>query len=130
MNDLANHAAVLFGEWLKCKRRTVGITARVFAGRVRLSPAEYGEVEFGVVSWIGEAQETLIPLLLNLNDDEQAEFNHKLYLAREARPLSFGDLFTEDQLAPVRCSTTSGAQIDREKRRAILDAVFTPLRAA
>jgi transcriptional regulator with XRE-family HTH domain len=126
-NDVKDHPAVQFGAWLKAKRRESGVVARVFAGRIDLSPAEYAELESGIVDWLGEKQEATIPLLLNLNDDDQATFNHKLFLARERKGLAFADVYSEDELAPARCSTSGAQQIDEATRQAIIRAVFTPL---
>lgn len=125
--ELAQHPAVQFGAWLKNTRRGCGVVSRVFAGRIGLSPAEYAEVESGVIRWIGDKQERLIPLMLNLDESGEAEFNNKLFLAREESHLEFSNLFSRDQLAPARCSTSGDKQIDEKTRNAILDAVFTPL---
>lgn len=130
MNDsITQHPAVQFGSWLKSKRRESGVVARIFAGRIDLSPAEYAEVEAGanITRWIKSKQEALIAIMLKLDGDSEAEFNNKLSLAREANSLGFGDVFTRDQLAPVRCSTDGNCQIDEQKRQAIIEAVFTPL---
>jgi hypothetical protein len=126
-NELAQHPAVQFGAWLKSQRRECGVVARVFAGRIGLSPAEYTEVESGVIRWIEDKQERLIPLMLNLDEVSEAEFNQKLYLAREHSRLEFSDLFLRDQLAPARCSTSGDKQIDEKTREDILKAVFAPL---
>jgi transcriptional regulator with XRE-family HTH domain len=128
-NNLSEHPAVLFGAWLKGKRRESGIVARVFAGRINLSPAEYAEVESGVGirRWIGEKQVNLIPLMLGFNEDEEAEFNSKLFLAKEEYELQFADVYSKEELAPARCSTVGGKQIDANMREAIVKAVFTPL---
>ena len=130
MNDrLAQHPAVQFGAWLKNKRRESGVVARIFAGRIDLSPAEYAEVEAGanIKRRITSKQEALIAVMLGLNQDGEAELNNKLSLARDGTSLGFGDVFTEEQLAPVRCSTDGDAQIDEVKRQAIIKAVFKPL---
>jgi len=127
MNSLNGHPAVEFAAWLKGKRRESGVVARVFAGRINLSPAEYAEVESGIVQWIGTKQVTMIPMMLNLDTDGEAEFNHKLYLAREATALKFSDVYTREELAPARCCTIDSKQIDAATREAILNAVFTPL---
>jgi hypothetical protein len=124
---MSDHPAVQFGVWMREKRRASGVVARVFAGRIGLSPAEYAELESGVISWLGEKQENLIPMMLRFREDEVAEFNRQLYLAREAGSLTFGEIFSREQLAPTRCCTVGGAQIDATKREAILNAVFTPL---
>jgi hypothetical protein len=128
-NALSQHPAVQFGAWLKSKRRESGVVARVFAGRIDLSPAEYAEVEagIGIIHWIKSKQEALIAIMLKLDDDGEAELNRKLSSARESNRLEFSDVFSRDQLAPIRCSTDGDKQIDEEKRNAILDAVFKPL---
>lgn len=124
---LADHPAVIFGEWLCAKRKEKRIIAREFARRVRLTSAEFAEVEAGVVMWIEESQERLIPLMLGLSTDEEADYQHKLFLAREANGLKFEDIFTRDQLAPTRCCTKDGNPITEQQANKILDAVFTPL---
>jgi hypothetical protein len=125
--DLVDHPAVQLGDWLKAKRREKGIIARVFAGRIRLSPSKYAEVESGIVKWIGEMQENLIAVLLDFSADQQQEFAHLLFLAREAGPLEFSDIFTKEQLSPTRCCTVDGKQLTPQLAEQILDAVFTPL---
>ncbi len=126
---LGEHPAVQFGEWLRSKRKEKDIVARVFAGRIQLSPAQYAEVEAGIVHWLNEKQESLVTIMLDLQDDELAEFSHKLFLAKEAPSLKFDDVFTHEQLEPARCSTKENEVITDEKRIAILKAVFTPLEA-
>ena len=128
-NALKEHPAVLFGQWLRNKRRDAGAVAREFAGRVDLSPAEYTEVELGidVGRWITSKQENLISIMLNLDENGEAELNYKLHQAREASRIEFKDVFTREQLTPVRCSTICNEQIDEKKRNDILDAVFKPL---
>ena len=116
-----------FGVWLKAKRRSKQIIARIFAGRVGLSPAEYAEVEEGIVKWLREKQKSLIPILLDFSEDDIAEFNHKLYLATEAGPVEFSDIFTEDQLTPVRMCNRRDEPLTPELKGRILKAVFTPL---
>src|SRR5438067_7369289 len=126
--EILDHPAVQFGEWLKCKRRESGVVARVFAGRIGLSPAEYAEVESGIIHWIETIQEMRIPLLLRLDEEGQAEFNRMLSMAREEKELSFSDVYSKEELAPARCCTLTSGQIDEEKRNAIIKAVFTPLK--
>lgn len=128
-NTLVEHPAVQFGAWLKSKRRESGVVARIFAGRIDLSPAQYAEVEAGVgiLRWIKEKQEALIAIMLKFNSNEEAELKSKLSLAKGATRLEFGDVFSKDQLSPVRCSTDGDEQIDEQKRQAIIEAVFKPL---
>lgn len=125
--ELDNHPAIQFGQWLKSMRRASGVVARVFAGRIDLSPAEYAEVEAGVVKWIGPKQERLISIMFSHNYEDESKFSHMLFLAKEASPLEFSDIFSREQLAPARCSIDGDKQIDEKTREAILNAVFTPL---
>ena len=126
-NGLNEHPAVQFAAWLKSKRRESGTVARIFACKIDLSPAEYAEVESGVIRWIKTKQENLISVMLQLDTDGEAEFNHKLFLAREASALEFADVYTREELSPARCSTVESKQIDSSTREAIIKAVFTPL---
>lgn len=108
-------------------RRESGVVARVFAGRVELSPAKYAEVESGIVEWIGGKQQENIPLMLNFDPNKEAVFNRMLSAAKEAEPLTFADVFSREEMCPARCSTANGRQIDAITKEAILQAVFTPL---
>ncbi len=121
------HPAKTLGAWLKAKRQAKNFTARVFAGRIGLSPAEYAEVEVGIVQWLGEKQRNLIVTILDLSADDEASFNHQNYRAAEAGALNFSDVFSRDQLAPARLCNVRGEQLTEQTREAILDAVFTPL---
>ena len=124
---MKEHPGKELGAWLKAKRQAKGFTARVFAGRIGLSPAEYAEVEVGIVSWVGERHRLFISTILELSENDEAHFNHLLDRAVEEGPLTFADVFTRDQLAPARLCNTKGEQLTAETREAILDAVFTPL---
>lgn len=116
-----------FGAWVKSKRQAKQTVARIFAGLIGLSPAEYAEVEAGIVKWVRDRQKLLIPLMLGLNEDEEAQFNNKLSAAQEAGPVEFEDVFTRDQLSPVRLCSPNDERLTPELKEAILNAVFTPL---
>jgi hypothetical protein len=122
------HPAVELGHWLKVHRRKRGLVARVFAGQIELSAAQYAEVEAGVVRWLGATQERLIPEVLALSDSEKSEFEEHLVAARAARPLEFHDLFKREQLDPVRLRHKTRQQLDARTRQRIVDAVMAPLR--
>jgi len=121
------HPAKELGAWLKARRQRQGLVARVFAGQIELSPAEYAEAEAGVVKWIGVEQAELISQVFALNSAERGEFLALLEEARTAAPLTFGDLFTREQLEPVRLRREGRKRLNRADKDAILDAVFTPL---
>jgi len=125
--DISNHPAVTLGNWLRKQRIAAGYNARVFAGRLLLSPAEYAEVESGVVKWVGERQHLLIITILRLPQHIENQFSGMLNTAKAAAPLRFSDIFSRKQLAPVRLCKPDGKQITREESEAILEAVFTEL---
>ena len=101
---------------------------RKFAGQIELSPAEYAEAEAGVVRWLGEEQETLIPQILGLSPLDRRQFLAMLAKARADRPLEFKDIFTREQLEPVRLRHAKGKQTAAHAKKEILDAVFAPLK--
>ena len=101
---------------------------RVFAGQIGLSPAEYAEAEAGVVRWLGEEQAATIPQVLGLSASERKQFQALLADARSATPLEFDDLFTREQLEPVRLRHAEGKRAAVRAKNEILDAVFAPLR--
>jgi len=121
------HPAQELGAWLKTRRQRQGFVARVFAGMLELSPAEYAEAEAGVVRWLTAEQEQLIPQVLALSEAERAEFKDLLAQARAAKPLEFSDLYTREQLEPVRLRRDGRKRLTKEDKDAILDAVFTRL---
>jgi hypothetical protein len=82
-------------------------------------------VEAGVVRWIGKEQENVIPEVLALGEREAKKFNNMLSSARDARPLELRDVYTREQLEPMR--TRGDAQLTDETRAELLDAVFKPL---
>jgi transcriptional regulator with XRE-family HTH domain len=115
------------GAWLKAHRQEQGLVMRLFAGQIELSPGEYAEAEAGVVRWIGRDQERLICQVLALPPADKKEFLKLLAAAREAKPLEFADIFTRDQLEPVRLRSEGRKRLTEAGKTAILDAVFTPL---
>src|SRR5438067_5965641 len=102
MDNYKNHPAVRMGRWLKSMRQARGIVKRLFAGEISLSASKYSEVEAGVVRWIESKQEKAIRVVLELADEELAEFKELLSKARKAVALSFDMLFRAEQLEPVR----------------------------
>ena len=121
------HPAQEIGSWLKTHRQRRGFVARVFAGMIELSPAEYAEAEAGAGSWLGEEQERLIPQVLALSDAERAEFERLLGKTRAAKPLTFSDVYSRERLEPMRLRRDGRKRLTKEDKNAILDAVFTPL---
>ena len=111
----------------KSKRQAKQTVARIFAGLIGLSPAEYAEVEAGIVKWVRDRQSRLIPMMLCLTPEEEAEFQNKLNLAQAAGEIEFKDVFTREQLSPVRLCSPTDERLTPELKEAILDAVFTPL---
>ena len=55
------------------------------------------------------------------------EFHRLLEKARAAKPLEFSDLYSREQLEPVRLRRDCRKRLSKEDKNAILDAVFTPL---
>jgi hypothetical protein len=119
--------AIELGIWLKSQRQRHGVVARVFAGQIELSPAKYAELEAGVVRWLEARQEKLIPQVLGLDAEEAGKFGALLTKARSAKPLEFTDVFTREQLEPVRLRQAKRKQLTGETKNQILDAVFQPL---
>jgi len=126
-NPTPVHAARVLGEWLRAKRMLRHIVARVFSGHVWLTHAKYAEVELGVARWITGTQELLIPLALGLSDAEKAEFQAKLAAARASRGLCFSDIFSRDDLKPIRACHHEGKQLTKDDEDRILNVVFAPL---
>jgi len=124
---IMKHPAKELGAWLKARRQQHGLVARVFAGQIELGPAEYAEAEAGVVRWIGQEQEGLICQVLTLSPAERQEFLRLLAQARTAKPLEFADIFTREQLEPVRLRCEGRKRMTRADKKAIVDAVFAPL---
>jgi hypothetical protein len=123
------HPAQVFGSWLKARRLTRGIIARIFAGQIWLSPSKYAEVELGVVKWVGENQKAIIPMLLKLTHVELAKFHKLLAAAKSAAALTFENIFKRDDLKPVRAAHCQLKQFTLEEESALLDLVFRPLTA-
>ena len=122
------HPARELGAWLKTRRQQQGLVLRIFAGQVELSPAEYAEAEAGVVRWLGGVQQKLIPQVLGLAGSDRRRFLILLAKARAAEPLEFDDIFTREQLEPVRLRQAKGKQSAAYAKEEILNAVFVPLK--
>ena len=122
------HRASELASWVKARRQKIGTVARVFAGQIQLSPAQYAEFEAGVVRWIGDEQATLIARVLGLSSTEREQFLALLAGAREAKPLEFADVFTREQLEPVRLRSAKRKQLSLVAKAEILNAVFAPLK--
>lgn len=125
--DPAIHPAVRLGAWLKTMRQKHGFVKRIFAERIYLRPAKYTEVEAGVVSWIEKKNEDAIVTTLELTQDIVIEFNALLKEARDAAHILFSQLFSREQLTPIRSRLSTNRTINEIEKKIILDAVFAPL---
>jgi hypothetical protein len=122
------HPAKELGTWLKAQRQRQGMVLRVFAGQIELGLAEYAEAEAGVVRWIGSEQARLIPQVLGLTPAEQKHFLALLAKAETAESLEFADVFSREQLEPMRLRHAKPGPAAERVKREILEAVFAPLR--
>jgi hypothetical protein len=122
------HPAKALGAWIKTRRQQQGIVLRIFAGQIELSPAEYAEADAGVVRWFGKRQEALVPQVLGLAAADRRQFSALLAEAHAAKPLEIADIFTREQLEPVRLRHAKGKQAAIRAKKEILDAVFAPLK--
>jgi transcriptional regulator with XRE-family HTH domain len=121
------HPGKLFGEWLRARRQKKGLIARVFAGQIDLTPAKYAEVEFGIVKWLDHDKPAKAAEALDLSDHEREEMHAALTAAKGSPSLKFQELFTREELAPVRCSTRGNKQLTADEKELLLDAVFAEL---
>jgi transcriptional regulator with XRE-family HTH domain len=119
--------SVALGQWLREKRRALKLSARVFAERISLTHAQYAEAELGVFKWLASKQQALIPLTLDLNPFEIECFKKLTEEAEASAPLSFSNLFSRDELRPVRAFHLQGKQLTKADEERLLDAVFAPL---
>ena len=121
------HPATQFGAWLKAKRQDARIVMRVFAGHIGMAPSEYAEVEAGIVHWLRRDHLKLIVETLALDSADEATCHDLLHKAKAADPLAFEDVFSREQLEPIRTRNNNRKQLTRATQDEILDAVFTPL---
>lgn len=122
-----NHPASQLGGWLKARRQKQGQVARVFAGQIELSPAEYAEAEAGVGRWLGPDQERLVVEVLSPGTEDRLEFRRLLNAARQAAPLEFADIARREQLESMRLRREGRRRLTESDKKDILDVVFTPL---
>src|SRR5690349_53582 len=102
MDILKNHPALDLANWLKTSRQHKGIVKRVFAVKIGLTPAQYTELEAGVARWIGDTQREAIAAVLELTGEQLQRFTKMVKLAQQAFALSFSNLFTRQDLEPMR----------------------------
>lgn len=81
------------------------------------------------MKWVGDNQQAIIPILLELAEAEVVKFKELLQAAKTAVALTFESIFTKNDLKPVRAAHSQGKQITLEEENALLDIVFQPLPA-
>ena len=125
MDILKDHPAIKLGEWLKASRQKKGFVKRVFAEQISLTPAQYTELEAGVMRWLGSTQRELIVTTLNLAHDELKRFEEMLKAAQAKFALSFASVFSREELEPVRFRfNDKNCRADAFDKETILNAVF------
>jgi transcriptional regulator with XRE-family HTH domain len=127
-SKLDNHPAVKLGRWLRLARQKKGLVKRSFAGQIALTPAQYSEVEAGVVRWLGERQRRAIRLVLDLNGKDRRTFNQLIEATRKSITLSFSNVFSREELEPIRYRWNDKSKKPGEfEKEAILNAVFADI---
>jgi len=96
-----NHPAIRLGAWLRSARQARGYVKR-----------------------IEKKNEKAIVATLELVDLVLSEFNELLAAARKALALKFSDIFSRDELSPVRYRLSPDRAISEIERELILNAVF------
>lgn len=128
MKDIASHPAVQLGLKLKSARQEKGIVKRIFAGLVGLTPSQYSELEAGVVRWLGETQRRSIASVLDFTAAETEKFRTVLEAARTSQPLLFGNLFSREELEPIRYRHNDRLHQPSEmEKEVILNGVFAEI---
>ena len=128
MHSLTTHPAVRLGRFLKAVRSARGIVKRLFAGQIMLSPSAYTEVEAGVVRWLQEPQRKAILSVCDFTDAQIKTFLDLLDKARKAVALVFANLFTREDLEPIRFRFNDSIEQAREfEKTTILNAVFADI---
>ena len=126
--DISTHPAVLLGHWLRSARQSKNIVKRLFAGQILLNPSEYTEMEAGVIRWLKEPQRRAIIAALDLAGKELEKFNELLTNARKATQLSFSNLFSREELEPIRYRYNDNfVKPDEMTKEVILNAVFSDI---
>jgi transcriptional regulator with XRE-family HTH domain len=125
MDILKDHPAITLGRWLKTARQSKGFVKRVFALQIGLTPTKYTEVEAGVVRWIGDTQRAAIVTVLQLTEEAVRNFLDLLKAAEKTFALSFSNVFSREDLEPIRFRFKDRVHRAREfDKETILNAVF------
>lgn len=126
MHKLFDHPAVVLGRWIKAARQKRGIVKRRFATQISLTPAQYTELEAGVIRWLGDAQRRAIPAVLDIVETELRKFVELVEKAKQAVALTFGNIFSREDLEPIRYRWNDESKKPGEfERTMILNAVFS-----
>ncbi|MDR3406613.1 MAG: hypothetical protein P4L99_29275 [Chthoniobacter sp.] len=128
MHAPTSHPAVKLGAWLKTSRQQKGIVKRLFAGLINLTPSQYSELEAGVVRWLGSSQRQAIATALDLAAAELKQFQTMVDSAMAAPRLLFGNVFSREELEPIRYRHNDRLQQPSEmEKEMILNGVFAEI---
>lgn len=119
-----NHPAKKLGAWLQAKRKAAGFVVSEIAGLLRLGPAKYTEIECGIGDWLNGDKIKQVSGLLLLDDVERKTLDALFAAYEKATKLKFADVFSRDQLEPVRLRHFKKKKITAAERTDILNAVF------
>ncbi len=122
--DHSNHPAVIFGKWLKEKRRAKNFVMISFANLIKANSSKYSQIEMGLGDWIDDHFLNVISTALEFTDKEISEMNIMYQDYIESQILQMEDLFTRDEMRPA-FPPCKGWTLEREEK--LLDAVFKPL---
>ena len=93
-----------------------------------LSPSEYTELEAGVIHWLQLPQQKSIVVVLDLAVAEVKKFNEMVEAAKAAISLSFRNLFSRDDLEPIRYRYNNKLKKPGDfEKETILNAVFSEI---
>lgn len=124
------HPAILLGQWIRTKRRENNLVASRVANEVGLTPSQFAEIEAGVGNWVTESVKKKLFFAIRLCPEDSSTLNELVAEAAASNPLEFNEVFTREQLMPMRLRTSDDSQVTLDDKDRILDLVFAPLKSA
>jgi hypothetical protein len=123
-----SNAGSKLGNWIRKARRELKLTPSFVANEIKLAHSAYAEVELGIVKWIDSLRVTLLSQVLQLKTEAAKTLRSMVEAASKATPVKFEQIFTREDLKPVRLRTLDSFRAPKEKEsEKLLDAVFQPL---
>lgn len=123
---LTPNAVVAFGEFLKQRRKKIGLTSRKAALEAGMQPSNYCRMESGTLNPPqdrGRLKAIFISLKFEEGSAEAIQFYDLAAKANDAVPLDIAEIISHDEAVPLMLRTIGNRRLSKSEVQGIIELI-------